>query len=123
MMDVIKSEEELSVPLVWRRKISLIVNAIVNGNIGLHALGPEVKSLSEAEVSQIRSNIVSYGDVLVSLSEIVWDTSVYQWMGSWWEVLVDLSTSKEACSDLVMFVTVRECEHGYCFVVDSIHVP
>lgn len=50
-------------------------------------------------------------------------SSVSQWMGTHWEVLVDLWTIESGRSDLVLTVFVLETTDGFRFEIDSVHVP
>ncbi|SEL89313.1 hypothetical protein SAMN05428989_2804 [Pseudoxanthomonas sp. GM95] len=68
-------------------------------------------------------NVAAYGGTLDTLPPETWWTSVYVWMGEWWEVLVDLFTVEEGRSDLVLFLRVRERASKYEFEVTSLHVP
>ena len=51
------------------------------------------------------------------------ETSVAQWMGTHWEVLVDLWTAEEGPSDLVLGGTVVETSAGPRFTIDMVYVP
>ena len=42
--------------------------------------------------------------------------------GGYWEVLVDLFTVEEGCSDLALFVRVYPREGSYVFQILSVHV-
>ena len=124
IIPVLKNEEdELPVPTGWRQALIDIVEAFKNGDFCLNNKIDFVHSVSEADADRIAGNIAAYGDELISLSEETWDTSIYQWMRGYWEILVDLVTLEEGVSDLVMFVKVRENAGKFCFTVEDVHVP
>lgn len=50
-------------------------------------------------------------------------TSVCQWVGGYWDVLIDLYTVEESVSDLALSVRVYETAAGYEFDIQSVHVP
>ena len=127
MMSIIPVEkdqaDELPVPSVWRDTLNEIVDAFVAGDLHLRNTTSSVHPLSDSEAKRIASNIEAYGDSVVHLPETVWETSIYRWMGGYWQVLVDLHTQNEKESDLALFVRVYESKEGFYFVVDSVHVP
>ena len=123
-MQIVKvEEEELPIPTIWRQTFIDIVEAFKQGDFRLKNSIESVHPLTECEAERIERNIADYGDVLESLPDTVWTTSVYRWMRGHWEVLIDLYTQNEGLSDLVMFVKVTENEMKYWFTVESIHVP
>jgi hypothetical protein len=82
-----------------------------------------VAPVPSATADQMRRYVADYGATLVELPEESWETSVSQWYGSHWDVLVDLWTKEEGRSDLVLFCNVRESAAGYLITLESIHVP
>ena len=111
------------IPSAWRGTLSAIVDAIRENDIQLARGIAGVPTLPERTARAIKGNIEGYGARLISLPEDAWSTSACQWMGSYWDVLVDLFTEKEGASDLVLSVRVRESSAGYLFDVVSVHVP
>lgn len=107
----------------WRQPLREVVRALVRGDYGLTngVAGVELVPLVTAE--QIRDYIADYGATLVELPEQSWETSVSQWMGTHWELLVDLWTSEEGRSDLVLACTVRETNGGYRLDLGLVYVP
>ena len=123
-MSVLKDEtHELPVPLIWRDTLRKIVEAFKEDDFTLSSGIANVKPISLKEASRFRGNIEEYGDTLVSLPSDAWKTSIYRWNHGTWDVLVDLYTSDEGASDLVMFVQVKERDDGYGFEVESVNVP
>lgn len=123
-MPVLKDEEnELPVPTLWRRTFIEVVEAFKDGDFRLLRGVAGLRPISEMEADRIAGNIAAYGEKLISLPDGAWGTSVYLWMGDYWEVLIDLYTLGEGRSDLVLFVDVHEGSRGYCFEVTSVHVP
>ena len=124
IIPIVKDEEnELPVPTVWRQTFINIVEAFKNGDFQLDNKIEAVHAISESEAKRISGNIIAYGEEIVSLSDETWETSIYQWMRGYWEVLLDLCTLDSGVSDLVMFVRVRENDDKYYFTVQSVHVP
>jgi hypothetical protein len=64
-----------------------------------------------------------YGETLVELPRETWESSVAQWMGAHWDVLVDLWTEGEGRRDLVLDARVHETESGFRFEVRLVYVP
>jgi hypothetical protein len=123
LIEVIKDEnKERPVPSEWRPTFFRIVEAFKAGDFKLENEIPNVQPLSDGEAQRIEGNIRAYGSELICLPEESWDTSVYIWMGEYWEVLVDLFVS-ESLSDLVLFTRVYERGLVYEFDVESVHVP
>ncbi|WP_428256323.1 DUF7668 domain-containing protein [Enterovibrio norvegicus] len=52
-----------------------------------------------------------------------WDSSICLWMGSKWEVLIDLWTEGEGRSDLALKAEVEESETNYLVTVEMVYVP
>ena len=52
-----------------------------------------------------------------------WTTSVAQWTGSHWDVLVDLWTVESGRSDMVLHTCVAESAGGYQFKIHLVYVP
>jgi len=100
-----------------------IVKAFVRGDYGLSRAIPGVTPVTKATADQIRGYLTDFGDSLVELPDETWDSSVSQWMGTHWDVLVDLWTIKSGRSDLVLNVHVFESNKAFRFEVDSVHVP
>ena len=82
-----------------------------------------VRPISERDAQSIAENIQDYGAQLTSLPEETWQTSVCQWMGNYWDVMVDLYTAEEGRSDLVLNVRVYEEGSAYFFDVHFVYVP
>lgn len=123
---VIKCEDqELPVPTEWRKPLAHIVECLASGEFSKLPSLPAVTLWTEEVCRNIESYVRDYGCKLTSLPEESWRTSIYLWMesGGYWEVLVDLFTVEEECSDLVLFVRVYPREGSYVFQIQSVHVP
>ena len=59
----------------------------------------------------------------MELPEETWDSSVCIWMGVRWDALIDLWTSSEGRSDLVLSLRVSEDGSGFKFDVYMVYVP
>ena len=111
------------VPVVWRDALRIVVQRFVAGDFGLTTRVDGVAPVSSAAAEQMRRYVADYGATLVQLPDEAWKTSVSQWQGQYWDVLVDLWTKQEGRSDLVLFCNVRENDAGYLITLESIHVP
>jgi hypothetical protein len=107
----------------WRPSLRKVVQAFVRGDYGLSASVLGVEDVSEETREQIREYIADYGATLVELPEKAWKTSVAQWMGTHWDVLVDLWTAEEGRSDLVLSCKVYESDQGYRIALYMVYVP
>ncbi|MBK8257899.1 MAG: hypothetical protein IPK82_35185 [Polyangiaceae bacterium] len=108
---------------VWRPTLRQIVGALCRGDYEVSEGIEDVAPVAQDVAHQMRASVADYGEQLVDLPEETWKTSVCQWMGTRWEVLVDLWTVESGRSDLVLFVNVSECKTGFRFEVYSLYVP
>ncbi|QGT96863.1 hypothetical protein D3795_09725 [Pseudidiomarina andamanensis] len=81
-----------------------------------------IKPISLSDATRIQENIEDYGCEVLSLRDETWITSVCQWMGGYWDVLIDLYTVEEGRSDLALSVRVYEHGSEFEFEVMSVHV-
>jgi hypothetical protein len=120
----VKDEDaEHPVASAWRPTFRAIVSALVRGDFGLARPIDSVEPVGEGTAEQMRAYVVDYGETLVDLPDESWRTSVSQWMGTHWEVLVDLWTAREGRSDLVLHARVFEAGAGFRFEVGMVYVP
>jgi hypothetical protein len=119
----VKDDVQRPVPSAWRPVLREIVEAIRRGDAALAAQIPSVRAVDPDTAAQIRDYVADYGEPLVPLPEEAWDTSVALWLGSHWEVLVDLWTEPGSRSDLVLYATVVEEDGQYGFDVGPVYVP
>lgn len=117
-----RSSDEIPIPLEWRPIFNGIVESIINNDFLLNDLIHENIYISNTDADLVKQNIKNYGENIVSLPDLTWETSVCRWTGSHWSVLIDLFTHGQI-SDLVLFANVFENERGYKFEVESVHVP
>ena len=99
------SDEQQPVPLEWRPTLEKAANAFAAGDFTLQGLSG-VEPTSASTASQVRDYLADYGATLVPLPQETWASSVCIWSGHHWDVLVDLWTREEGCSDLVMHAHV-----------------
>ena len=122
--DPVKDEDrEHPIANAWRPTFRQIADAIAEGDYDLSRGVPNVGPVSGASADRIRLNVSHYGETLTRLPDDTWNSSVAQWMGTHWEVLVDLWTIESGRSDLILRVFVFETGDGFRFEVDSVHVP
>ncbi len=100
-----------------------VVRRLAAGDYGLADGVPGVESVSPAAAEQIHHYLADYPATLVELPDDTWRTSVAQWMGTHWDVLIDLWTAEEGPSDLVLGGKVVETGMGPRFTVDMVYVP
>jgi len=122
-LPVIKCEDqELPVPTEWRKPLTDIVECRASGEFSKLSSLPAVTLEGGWGWQDIETYIKDYGCKLTSLPEESWRTSIYLWMGGYWEVLVDLFTVEEGRSDLALFVRAFPREGPYIFQIMSVHV-
>ena len=107
----------------WRSVLAEIVRAFVQGDYALSAPVTGVEPVPYELSEQIKAYVLDYGATLIELPNQTWETSCAQWMGGYWNVLVDLWTREEGRSDLVLEVKVVECGDDYSFRVYLVYVP
>lgn len=124
VVSVLKDEHDHQpVPSAWRKTLSEIVQAFKDGDFALAQGIAGVRPISVEDAEGIADNIQDYGAQLTSLPEETWRTSVCQWLGKHWDVMVDLFTVQEGASDLVLHVRVYEEGSTYIFEVHLVYVP
>jgi len=120
----VKDEEsQHPVAAVWRGPLREVVRAFVRGDYGLANGVAGVEALDPKTAKQIRKYIADYGATLIDLPDETWDTSVAQWDGTHWQLLVDLWTAEEGRSDLVLDCLVHETDAGCRIKVHLVYVP
>jgi len=123
-MSVIKDDEnELPIPHVWRNVFCQIVKSLSNKDYLVNSSISNVLSLSIIDSKHIEDFIKSYGEELTELPHETWDSSIYLWMGTHWDVIVDLWTLGEGQSDLVLSAKVYETNNEYIFNIEMVYVP
>ena len=121
--DIPKADGEFPVPMAWRIVFSQINDCFIRGDFTLNSGPNNVNQVPKSVAKNIENNILSYGDDIISLNDKAWDTSICRWQEGAWLVLVDLCTTSEEVSDLVMFSKVYENGDDFNFEVESVHVP
>ncbi|RTQ88643.1 MULTISPECIES: DUF7668 domain-containing protein [Stenotrophomonas] len=113
-------DTETPVDEAFRPTLAWMANEIAAGRAP-HAANVPACSADIWDV--ITGIIADYGETLVTLPEASWETSVSQWHGERWKVLVDLYTAVEGRSDLVMDVDIAETETGFEYSLHLVYVP
>lgn len=106
---------------VWRPVFCDIVRAFVDGDFT--AVIPDTDVIEAGTAKQIEGYLSAYGETLAPLPEETWTTSVAQWMGTHWDVLVDLWTAESGRSDLVLSASVFGVGEGFRFRIEGVFVP
>ncbi|MEM7157607.1 MAG: hypothetical protein AAF799_32505 [Myxococcota bacterium] len=116
-------DEERARPVAsaWRSVIGEVVEAFAAGDYALSRVASV--AIDARAVAQIEHYVADFGETLVALPEATWSTSVSQWMGTHWDVLVDLWTVESGASDLALSARVHETDDGVRFEILSVHVP
>ena len=121
---VIKDEHSgRPVPIIWRNTLTEMAEALKNGDCALMATIEGVNPVSTHDAQAAADYIRDYGCQLISLPDTTWTTSFYQWQGCYWDVIVDLYTEEEGCSDMVMQVKIQEDALKYRFEFHMVYVP
>jgi hypothetical protein len=125
MIDPIKDEDGAEQPIAsaWRPVLAQIVSAFVEGDFALARGIPGVAPIDAETAEQIRDYIADYGETLVELPEETWHTSIAQWNGKRWDLLVDLFTAESGRSDMALSARVSEAGDGFHVVVELVYVP
>jgi len=116
-------ENELPIPTVWRSTFSNIVDAFAKKDYSLSNGIADVSSISNETAIHIKEYIQDYGEELTQLSDETWESSMCIWMGSHWDVLIDLWTAGEGRSDLVLGAQVTEKDNRYIIDIGMVYVP
>lgn len=116
-------ENELPIPSIWRPTFSKIVKAFVEKDYKIERKIDNVTPISEDTAKQIKKYIEDYGEKLIDLPNETWNSSVYMYYGTYWNVLIDLFTESEGLSDLALSLEVREVSNEYEFEVKLVLVP
>lgn len=116
-------ENEHPIAGAWRPMLREVVRCFVEKDYGLARGVPGVEPVTADTAERIRDYIAEYGATLVKLPEDAWQTSVAQWMGTHWQILVDLWTAEEGRSDLVLDGTVTETSEGPRLTIHLVYVP
>lgn len=116
------SHNFLPVPAEWRQTICEIVTAFKDGDFSLSRGISSVRPIGTIDAKHIEENIEDCDVQLIDLPMDAWRTSVYQWAGQHWDVMIDLYSS-EGATDLVMHLHVFEDGSGYAFEVHMAYVP
>jgi hypothetical protein len=111
------------VATAWREPFRDVVKAFKQGDYALATNVPMVIPVPSATANQIKAYVLDYGETLADLPEETWGTSVAQWMGTHWDVLVDLWTVESGRSDMVMSARVFEVGTSFRIEIELVYVP
>ena len=118
-----KDDRQHPVPLDWRPTFHLISEAFRQGDFGLRDHPIENVAPVDPVVAQFIADYISdYGDELASLDPATWERSIFLWMGGYWWVLVDLTTTREPVSDLTLHARLYD-DSPPRLEIQSVHVP
>ncbi len=111
------------VAAAWRPALQSVVDAFVRADYALSAGVQNVDPVPTDVAAHIRDYIADYGEKLVPIPPETWQTSRAQWMGSHWDVIVDLWTDSEGRSDLVLSARVTESDGEHRIAIRLVYVP
>ncbi|MCA9624761.1 MAG: hypothetical protein KC731_37315 [Myxococcales bacterium] len=111
------------VATAWRPLLSEVVRALADGDLQLQRGIAGADAVSAETADHIRRYLRDYGATLTELPEAAWETSVAQWMGDCWDVIVDLWTKEEGPSDLVLAGQMRDVDGNSRFSIHMVYVP
>ena len=103
--------------------LGALVRRFVVGDYGLAESVEGVDPIGPEAAQQVRDAVEDYGATLIELPEATWQTSVAQWQGGYWDVMVDLWTAEEGSSDLVLQGRIAESASGPRFTLHMVYVP
>ncbi|WP_298395531.1 hypothetical protein [Sphingobium sp.] len=114
---------EHAIPLEWRTAVQNMVTSFISGDFTLsHSSFDRIAPVDPIIAQSIAANISAYGCTLAPLNPAVWGRAVYRWMDGYWQFLIDLTTTAEPVSDLVIHARLRD--DGLARLeVQSVHVP
>lgn len=107
----------------WRPIIKLAADAFAKNDYGLEKPVDGIQTIPIDIALANKDYVSDYGEVLINLPEETWETSCAQWMGDYWEIIVDLFTENEGRSDLVLNGRVFEDSVSMSLEIGLIYVP
>lgn len=114
---------EHPIPLKWHVAFQNMVTSFISGDFTLsHSSCDQIAPVDPLIAQSIADNISAYGCTLAPLNPAVWDHAVYRWMNGYWQFLIDLTTTAEPVSDLVIHARLRD-DRLARLEVQSVHVP
>ncbi|MBU1346928.1 MAG: hypothetical protein KKA16_08235 [Alphaproteobacteria bacterium] len=118
-----RDDKEHPIPERLRPRFRELVAALATGDFQLAAHGIDGVAPIDARLADfIADQINAYGAALAPLSDEVWQGSIYAWDGPNWQFLIDLTTTEQPVSDLVLHARLPDVEDGQ-IEVWSVHVP
>ncbi len=114
---------ERPIPSAWRPTLRKIVAAFAKGDFLLGEGIADVAAVSPETAEHIQSSLRDYGATLKPLPDETWNSSVCIWIANHWDFMVDLYTSEEGASDLVLSGRVTETSSGFKFASQIVYVP
>lgn len=115
--------KEYPIPDLWKDSIKRVVKEISNGNFELAKSGKNVTMLSKDLASINSNNVRDYGCTLIPLLDQTWGSSRAQWMGAYWEIIIDLCTAEERISDLILSGRVYPSNSDFKYEFGLLYVP
>ncbi len=114
--------KEYPIPNLWKDSITRVVKELSNGNFELTDAGKNVTLRSKDLVGINSDNVRDYGCALIPLLEQTWESSRTQWMGTYWEITIDLCTAEEGISDLNLTGRVYPSSLGFEYEIGLLYV-
>lgn len=118
-----RDDDEHPVPPEFRAIFHKIADAFVAGDYRLHDHAIDgVRPITASTAEWIAASVSAYGDNLAPLHSSTWNHAIYQWMGGYWQFLVDLTTERQQVSDLTLHAKLHDAEWP-TLEIESVYVP
>lgn len=122
-MKAVKDPEKAHpIASAWRPTIRELVSSFVRGDFAPEGIRG-LEAIDSRNAERMKRSVEDYGETLAELSDDTWRTSVAQWMGPHWEIVVDLWTLESGRSDLIVSAFVFEDGDEFRIENISIYVP
>lgn len=122
MTELLQDDNEHPIPLELRPTFQRIAKAFADGDFSLASHKIESVDPVTGNVAQHISDCIgAYGDRLVGLNPATWERSCYRHDGDHWIGLIDLTTAREAVSDLTLHVRIN-LDPDLRIQIESVHV-
>mgnify|MGYP007055205869 CR=1 FL=1 len=115
--------KEHPIPDLWKGPIEKAVKEMIKGNFEFSKAGENISLQSKNLVNLNSDNVSDYGCTLIPLLEKTWESSRTQWMGNYWEITIDLCTTEEGISDLILSGRVYPSNSDFKYEFGLVYVP
>lgn len=118
------SDEAQPIPTAWWPVLARVVAAFAQGDFSLSRGVDRVRPISPESAAQVQDYLACYGETLIPLSDVAWETSIAQVVSpTRCDVLVDLWTAESGRSDMVMSGSFDSDAPDAVFDLHMVYVP